>query len=51
MTAIAHALEAKFRKHANPETAQPMEAYMRGQFIFLGLKTPERTQLLREFWK
>ncbi|MGG1633060.1 DNA alkylation repair protein [Paenibacillus sp. NRS-1760] len=51
MTAIAHALEAKFREHANPETAQPMEAYMRGQFIFLGLKTPERTQLLREFWK
>jgi 3-methyladenine DNA glycosylase AlkD len=51
MTVIAKALEATFREHANPETAGPMEAYMRGQFVFLGIKTPERTQLLREFWK
>lgn len=51
MNAIASALEAKFREHADPEKAAPMEAYMRNQFVFLGIKTPERTQLLREFWK
>ncbi|MGO4109701.1 DNA alkylation repair protein [Paenibacillus sp. YAF4_2] len=38
-------------KHANPENARSMEAYMRNQFPFLGLKTPERKQLTREFWK
>ncbi|OBZ13008.1 DNA alkylation repair protein [Bacillus sp. FJAT-26390] len=51
MTAIAQALEARFRENENPEHALPMEAYMRGQFVFLGIKTPERKQLLREFWK
>lgn len=51
MTTIADGLEALFRKNANPETALPMEAYMRGHFIFLGIKMPERTQLLRDFWK
>ncbi|KRE49658.1 DNA alkylation repair protein [Paenibacillus sp. Soil522] len=51
MNIIANALEAKFREHANPEIAEPMEAYMRNQFVFLGIKTPERKQLLREFWK
>jgi 3-methyladenine DNA glycosylase AlkD len=51
MTAIAKALEAQFREQADPENAVPMEAYMRGQFVFLGIKTPERTQLLRAFWK
>ncbi|WP_091188643.1 DNA alkylation repair protein [Paenibacillus catalpae] len=39
------------RKHANQENARSMEAYMRNQFPFLGLKTPERMQLTREFWK
>ena len=38
------------RKHTNHENAHAMEAYMRNQFPFLGLKTPERTQLTREFW-
>jgi 3-methyladenine DNA glycosylase AlkD len=51
MTTIADGLEALFRKNANPETALPMEAYMRGHFIFLGIKMPQRTQLLRDFWK
>ncbi|OMF21340.1 DNA alkylation repair protein [Paenibacillus sp. FSL H8-0548] len=51
MTSIARELETLFRENANPERALPMEAYMRGQFVFLGIKTPERIQLLREFWK
>lgn len=44
-------LESWLRQHANPKNARAMEAYMRNQFPFLGLKTPDRTQLTREFWK
>ncbi|WP_044022493.1 DNA alkylation repair protein [Bacillus sp. SG-1] len=35
-----------FRQHKNEESAGPMEAYMRNQFEFLGIKTPERKALL-----
>ncbi|WP_338059410.1 DNA alkylation repair protein [Bacillus coahuilensis] len=38
-----------FREHENRELAGPMEAYMRNHFPFLGIKTPERKQLLREY--
>jgi 3-methyladenine DNA glycosylase AlkD len=40
-----------FREHANPERAAKMSAYMRGQFPFLGLPTPERKKLSHEFIK
>jgi 3-methyladenine DNA glycosylase AlkD len=40
-----------FRKHANPEQAAKMRAYMREQFPFLGLPTPERRKLSRAFLK
>jgi 3-methyladenine DNA glycosylase AlkD len=40
-----------FRKHANPGQAAPMSAYMRGQFPFLGIPTPLRKSLSREFLK
>ncbi|SCZ81555.1 DNA alkylation repair protein [Acidaminobacter hydrogenoformans] len=36
-----------FRCHANPENAQPMAAYMKHQFPFLGIKKPERKTLER----
>jgi 3-methyladenine DNA glycosylase AlkD len=39
------------RSHRNEEHAEPMKKYMRNQFEFLGIKTPERTALLREFLK
>jgi len=39
-----------FRGHANPAIAAPMEAYMRNKFPFLGIKTPERNRLTKEFW-
>ncbi|KPV58309.1 DNA alkylation repair protein, partial [Paenibacillus sp. A3] len=42
-------LEAHLRSHANPELAGPMQAYMRDQFAFLGIKSPERTALVRQF--
>lgn len=40
-----------FRKHKNSANAEPMKKYMRNQFDFLGLKTPERNQLLKDFMK
>jgi 3-methyladenine DNA glycosylase AlkD len=39
-----------FQKHANPEQAIPMENYMKNHFKFLGIKTPERNQILRDFF-
>ncbi|MDR3270064.1 MAG: DNA alkylation repair protein [Peptococcaceae bacterium] len=39
----------RFRAAADPEKATPMQAYMRGQFAFLGIPTPERRRLSREF--
>ncbi|MCA1065551.1 DNA alkylation repair protein [Rossellomorea sp. AcN35-11] len=38
-------------KHQNDDNREAMEAYMRNQFRFFGIKTPERTALLREFLK
>jgi 3-methyladenine DNA glycosylase AlkD len=35
-------------KHADPELAAGQAAYMRDQFQFIGIKTPERRQLSRE---
>ncbi|MFD0619824.1 DNA alkylation repair protein [Paenibacillus sp. GCM10027629] len=42
-------LEAYFRTHASAKEAIPMAAYMRDQFPFLGIRTPERSQYLRQF--
>lgn len=41
----------KFRMAANPEKAAQMSAYMRDQFPFHGIQTPERKQLGRDFLK
>lgn len=38
-----------FRNAANPVKAAPMSAYMRNQFSFLGISTPERKILSQEF--
>lgn len=40
-----------FEKHADPEKAIPMANYMKNHFPFLGIKTPERNQLLKEFFQ
>jgi 3-methyladenine DNA glycosylase AlkD len=45
----ARKLEALLRSHANPEAAAAMAAYMRDLFPFLGIKTPERAALTRQF--
>ncbi|RIW29092.1 DNA alkylation repair protein [Bacillus salacetis] len=47
----AQQLIGLFRQHENEENAGPMKAYMRNQFEFLGIKTPERKELLRGFIK
>jgi len=44
-------LESYFRTYANTEAAVPMAAYMRERFPFLGIRTPDRNRLLREFMK
>ncbi|MGH2319411.1 DNA alkylation repair protein [Planococcus sp. SE5232] len=44
------ALIQKFEAHRNEELAIPMAAYMRNQFDFLGIKTPLRKALLKEFF-
>jgi 3-methyladenine DNA glycosylase AlkD len=40
-----------FRAHADPDAAAKMSAYMRGQFAFLGIRTPKRKELSRPFLK
>lgn len=44
-------LENSLREMANPEQAIPMAAYMKNQFPFLGIKTPERRKRCRAFFK
>ena len=39
------------KEHQNSANREAMEAYMRNQFTFFGIKTPERTVLLRGFLK
>ena len=41
----------RFRLAANPEKAAPMSAYMRNRFPFLGIATPERRRLSRDFFR
>jgi 3-methyladenine DNA glycosylase AlkD len=36
-------------QQANPKAARPMKKYMRDRFEFLGLKSPQRRELLKSF--
>ncbi len=45
------ALYQSFLQSANKEQAQKMSAYMRNLFPFLGIPTPKRKQLCKEFFK
>ncbi|WP_281357936.1 DNA alkylation repair protein [Sporosarcina jiandibaonis] len=40
----------KFEANRNEEQAGPMAAYMKNRFTFLGIKSPLRKQLLREYF-
>ncbi|HAI75709.1 MAG TPA: DNA alkylation repair protein [Microscillaceae bacterium] len=41
---------ALFKSHADAPTADGMTAYMRHQFVFLGIKRPLRSQLQKTLW-
>ena len=41
----------KFRSAADPEKAKEMSAYMRDQFAFLGIPSPVRKEMSKEFLK
>jgi 3-methyladenine DNA glycosylase AlkD len=43
------ALKKLLEMHANRAQAAPMKKYMRGQFEYLGIKSPKMTELLREY--
>lgn len=42
------AIKALFEQNADPAQAPAMKQYMRGQFEYLGIKTPQRGALLKE---
>lgn len=44
-------LERILREKRSKENQIPMESYMRNQFPFLGIKTPRRRELIRDFLK
>ncbi len=49
MPAYVTALQSLFHSHADPVAAASMKAYMRNQFEYLGIKTPQQCALLRAF--
>lgn len=48
MHASTTSLQRLLRSHADPTLAVPMARYMRNQFPYLGIKTPERRALFRQ---
>ena len=44
-------LRTLFERNANPAQAAPMKKYMRDQFEYLGIKSPQHAALMREFIK
>ena len=40
-----------FQQNANTNDAKPMEKYMKNLFPYLGIKTPQRRELLKQFYK
>ncbi|WP_035097766.1 DNA alkylation repair protein [Anoxybacteroides tepidamans] len=44
-----HKLIQQLRAHHNQTNAESMKKYMRDQFEFIGIKTPKRRELLKEF--
>jgi len=43
-------LKIPFEQHADPTQAPAMKKYMRGQFEYLGIKTPQSRALQKEFF-
>lgn len=43
-------LSVKFHEKANPEYGEKMSAYMKGKFVFLGIPSPERNLIQRDWF-
>ena len=48
---MIQALVDLFEQNRNPENAVPMENYMKNHFPFLGIKSPERKVLMKQFFE
>ncbi|RFU61157.1 DNA alkylation repair protein [Peribacillus glennii] len=44
-------LKGKFESHRNMEQAGPMQKYMRDLFPFLGIKTPQRNEIMKAYYR
>ncbi len=44
-------LVKEFKNNANPTNAEPMAKYMKNLFPYLGVKTPERREITKKFFK
>src|SRR5215211_4150997 len=51
MPSYVDSLKTLFEQNANPIQAAPMKKYMRDQFEYLGIKTPQNTALQKQFYK
>jgi 3-methyladenine DNA glycosylase AlkD len=51
MHPYVRSLKSFYEQNTNPADAAPMKKYMRDQFEFLGIKTPRRVALQKEFIK
>jgi 3-methyladenine DNA glycosylase AlkD len=51
MHPYVRSIKSLYEQNASPADAAPMKKYMRDQFEFLGIKTPVRTKLMKEFIK
>jgi 3-methyladenine DNA glycosylase AlkD len=51
MNPYAKSLQKLYLKHADPEKAAPMKAYMRNQFDYLGIQSPQLAQINKEFFE
>jgi 3-methyladenine DNA glycosylase AlkD len=49
MNSIIEAMIKQYESSRDLQTAKAMEAYMRNQYPFLGIKTPLRREVLKEF--
>jgi 3-methyladenine DNA glycosylase AlkD len=49
MHPYASSLKTLFEQNTNPTQAAPMKKYMRDQFEYLGIKSPQLKELMKEF--
>ncbi|WP_281249084.1 DNA alkylation repair protein [Halobacillus massiliensis] len=47
---LRNAVVQAFDKHRQEDNREPMEKYLKNHFPFYGIKTPQRTKLLKEIF-